>query len=44
MLKALVHGDQDVKLSLCQRKQLTIFRAAETCFSYRFAVVPATRQ
>jgi hypothetical protein len=44
MLEALVHGDQNIKLSLCQLKQLTIFLAAETCFSDRFAVVPATRE
>src|SRR5580692_1850630 len=44
MLEVLVHGDQDVKHSLCQRKQLAIFLGAENCFSDRFAVVPATRK
>ncbi len=35
----LVHGDQDVKVSFCKRKQLTIFFASEASFAHCFALV-----
>ena len=44
VLEVLIYGNQNVKSSLRQRKQLTIFLAAETCFADRFAMVLAPRE
>jgi hypothetical protein len=42
--EVLVYRDQNVKLTLCERKQCTIFFAAETCLPHSIVLVAAAKE